>query len=322
MVKPIWPLPVFSPTEYQAAGKLLSAKVVFMEGRKFEEADWQEVYCSARNIPLEGWSNLNIDVTFGNVGIEHKMLRKESGKSILSWCGTTQMHPSATRSIRPKTDVSAEIAMRQVFDQYREVLDNRARKVKESSGSEPDMRTGWLLWQESLREFLYFEEQTVPPAAENYSAQWVENHAKGARRGSKNLWIYDKETGVKRYSVTTEAGAKIQPYFDVPPLGAKDLYIFRAQGEVLDGGHVRVWVSSGTARELDELIGDLSPASLKKAIQTTRPMTDQNAGNDPISMVQELILLAESYETLKEKFDALSDEQSMRLLAACLRKGR
>ena len=44
-----------------------------MMGRKFEEGDWADVYCTAKNIPNRGWSNLNIDVIYNGLGVEHKM---------------------------------------------------------------------------------------------------------------------------------------------------------------------------------------------------------------------------------------------------------
>jgi hypothetical protein len=87
------------------------------------------------------------------------------------------------------------------------------------------MRTGWLLWQESLRQFLYFEERMRIPDPDDYKAQWVDSGG-GARKGSRNLWIYDKRTERKMFSVTTTAGAKIQPYFDVPPPDDPNLYLF------------------------------------------------------------------------------------------------
>src|SRR5207302_2461617 len=123
-----------------------------------------------------------------------------------------------TRAIRiPSGRVSAERAMREILRQYGEVIRQRTDKVRAEApkGVKPDMRTGWLLWQESLRQFLYFEERMKAPNPDDYIAKWVESGG-GGRLKSRNLWIYDRVTRRKRFSVTTAAGAKIQPYFDVP----------------------------------------------------------------------------------------------------------
>lgn len=313
-------LSVFTADQEARAHRLLATKAVFMDGRKFEEGDWQEVYCGAKDIPIEGWSNLNIDVTYGNVGVEHKMLRKESGRPLTYWCGQTLMHPAATRAIRPKTGVDADDAMTDVFAQYKVLLDARAARVREVSGTEPDMRTGWLLWQESLRQFLYFEEPTLAPDPAQYFARWTTNESRGARLGSRNLWIYERATGTKRFSITTAAGAKIQPYFDVPPLGAEHLYLFTVQGEPTESGLVRVWVSLATARDLEEVAGGLSPQHLTDAIERAKPPEGAEDAQKETSLVRAVEVPSNSYVTLRAKFDAVSDEQCMRLVVAALRR--
>ena len=53
-----------------------------MMGRKFEEGDWAAVYCTAKNIPNRGWSNLNIDVIYNGLGVEHKMLRPNGDRPV------------------------------------------------------------------------------------------------------------------------------------------------------------------------------------------------------------------------------------------------
>lgn len=125
------------------------------------------------------------------------------------------------------------------------------------------MRTGWLLWQRSLHQFLYFEEEMLPPNPGDYIAKWIRKEAGGARKGSTNLWVYEKETGRKRFSITTEAGAKIQPYFDVPPPTDPNVYVFTVIGEMVDIGLVRVWITESTARELERLLGSLDTDPLR-----------------------------------------------------------
>lgn len=253
-------LPCFNPGQRARAHELLAIRVAHMMGRKLEEGDWSYVYCRAKGIPETGWSNLHIDVMHENLGVEHKMLCYRSNASLTQACGTTLMHPAATRAIRvPSTECDPNDAMADVLDQYRDLIAARAERVRhQNQTSRPvDMRTGWLLWQESLRQFLYFEEPMAVPETSTLYAEWVERVIEGGgRRGSKNLWIYDRASGRKKYSVTTGAGVKIQPYFDVPPPNDPNLYIFTVIGEQILPGRVRVWLTTGTARELQKLVGD------------------------------------------------------------------
>ena len=60
--------------------------------------------------------------------------------------------------------------------QYATLIKDRSRKVSETSdGKAADMRTGWLIWQDSLIEFLYFEEEMLPPVPDDYWAEWKES---------------------------------------------------------------------------------------------------------------------------------------------------
>jgi hypothetical protein len=192
-------VPAFAPNEKDTAHLLLATQVVFMMGRKLEEADWSLVYCKAKGIPERAWSNLNIDVMYQGLGVEHKMLRVGSDAPIKTLCGTSQMHPSATRSIRiASTDAAPNQVMVDVLTQYGHNLDDRRAKIREDCPSkQADLRTGWLLWQTSLTEFLYFEEETLNPDPRDYFAEWKESGGSGSRKPSKNLWIYEKETGEK-----------------------------------------------------------------------------------------------------------------------------
>src|SRR5438094_166328 len=104
------PLPVLkalSPEEREQAHGLLAARVAQMMDRPFEEGDWVDVYCAAKGIPRQDWSNLNLDVAHNGLGVEQKKLGKDSKKPITHWCGMSLMHPALTRSIRvppPSTD--------------------------------------------------------------------------------------------------------------------------------------------------------------------------------------------------------------------------
>jgi len=183
----------------------------------------------------------------------------------------------------------------------------------------PDMRTGWLLWQESLCEFLYFEEPTVAPDPSDYYAEWVDSGG-GRRKQSRNLWVFHNETRAKRFSVTTEAGAKIQPYFDVPPPNDPNLYYFVVQGEVVAGGAIRMWLTQNTADYLRRLLGSLEPERLSQAIVETAQRTVlREAPIDQFGEVAvQVLITADAYGTLKRHFQGVSDEHMMQILLRAL----
>lgn len=319
-------LAAFTPSQRETVHRLLAAKVARMMGRKLEEADWADVYCRAKGIPTRGWSNLNIDVMHEGLGVEHKMLCYRSNTNVAQACGETLMHPAATRSIRiPTGKVSAERAMREIFRQYAELIEQRTKKVREQApaGTRPDMRTGWLLWQESLRQFLYFEEPMKAPNANGYTAEWVESGG-GSRKGSRNLWIYEKATGKKRFSVTTSAGAKIQPYFDVPPPNDPNLYIFTVIGEVIMDGNVRCWLTRTTWHDLEQVLGRVNSQTVGQAIQeylTGLPATE--AGPVIVEEPAEpLEISAEAYALLTSRLPGVNDDHCFQLLIRLLRKKR
>lgn len=317
-------LQAFTVGELTRAHTLLAARVALMMGRKLEEGDWAHIYCAAKDIPNRGWSNLNIDVMHNGLGVEHKMLRRPADVQLRDLCGTRLMHPSATRSIRiPSTDGDPNDVMHDVLNQYARLIDERKRKVGEDAGGvEPDMRTGWLLWQASLKEFLYFEEEMLAPDPQDYIAEWKDSGG-GARKTSRNLWVYEKESGRKRYSITSAAGAKIQPYFDVPPPNHPNLYILRVQGEEYQTGLIRLWITASTERELRSLVGDLSVENLGLVIAAaaddpTEVATAVDAQHDE---ARPLILTVESYSLLNASFPGVSDEHMVRLLIRRLERG-
>ncbi len=318
-------LRAFTNDEREKAHTLLAIRVAHMMGRKLEEGDWAEVYCRAKGIPIKGWSNLDIDIMYGRLGVEHKMIRYSSKGDISEACGTSIMHPSATRAFRvPPTTTDANNAMYDVLTQYGDLIRGRSEKVRELSGSEdePDMRTGWLLWQDSLRQFLYFEEEMTPPDPRRFEAKWVERVSKsGSRKSSTNLWIYDRKTGAKRYSVTTEAGAKIQPYFDVPPLTDPNVYIFTVIGEILQTGFVKVWLTDATARELERIIGSLKPELLSKVVLESAKLVAKRDMVEELSreVAHPFTITLEAYQVLQSAFPGVSDEHCFQRLAEQLR---
>lgn len=310
-------LPAFNAEEKKNAHQLLATRVAFMMGRKFEEGDWADVYCAAKNIPHKGWSNLEIDVVHGSLGVEHKMLCYRSRVNLLEACGKTLMHPAATRSIRIPDKSNPDEAMKEVLKQYGDMIKARRLKVCEQSGStqKPDLRTGWLLWQESLRQFLYFEEEMLVPNPNHYTAEWVSSGG-GSRKESRNLWVYEKKTGIKRYSITTAAGAKIQPYFDVPPPTDPNLYLFTVIGEAIDTGLIRVWLTEATARELRQLLGAIDTESLSQTILRCAAFPPQLLPTENIraEVAEAFTLTEQAYTSLKTYFPGVNDDHCFRML--------
>jgi hypothetical protein len=318
-------LPAFTPDQRDLAHRLLAAKVARMMGRKLEEGDWSEVYCRAKNIPNRGWSNLNIDVMYQGLGVEQKMLCYRSDADITRACGETFMHPAATRAFRiPAGRISAERAMREILAQYAELIRQRTEKVRADApdGGEPDMRTGWLLWQESLRQFLYFEQRMQIPNPDDYRATWVESGG-GARLASRNLWIYDRATNRKRFSVTTAAGAKIQPYFDVPLPDDPNLYLFTVIGEVISAGRIRCWVTQSTLEDLRSLLGSIDAATIERAVQENVAELPVAEAGPPIEQPAAPIeITSETYELLLSRLPGVNDDHCFQLLIRAIRNHR
>jgi hypothetical protein len=316
----------FSGEEAEHAKLLLATRVTTMMGRKLEEDDWGSVYCGAKGIPKADWSNLHLDVNFEGLGVEHKMLRcsQLNDRPIKSVCGTTLMHPSATRSIRiENTSAPANQVMKDVFQQYAELIDLRTEAVRQrAAGKKPDMRTGWLLWEDNLAEFLYFEERMMPPNPALFYSEWNETAAKGARKASRSLWIYEKSTGQKRFSVTTSAGIKIQPYFDVPAPSDPNLFYFRVQSVPIDSRTVQLWVAASTALALQRKIGDLTKENVSKAVLRLSKMDPElvMTSNDEHYLAVPIEMSAKAHAALLTIWkDAVSDEHRAQLLVKALR---
>jgi len=332
-----------------------------MMGRKFEENDWARVYCAAKGIPLGLWSNLNIDISYGNLGVEHKMISRKIDRPIMDACGTPIMHPAGTRSIRIPVEEDPTKAARIVLQQYVEIVEQRTEIVhivnqyhhdrlskvdaiarlrsigmslssakaampirKNPVGSAddpPDMRIGWLLWQESLREFLYFEEPMIKPKPTDFIAEWRQSGG-GRRKKSRNLWVYNAETNSKVYSITTEAGAKIQPYFTVPLPKDPNLYHFVMQGEDCGNGLIRVWLTPVTASLLGEVVGELTPQTIAAAVEQANFEQKLQEEASPHSFglpAVEVLISTGTYARLQEVFKGVSDEHNFRQLIEVLR---
>lgn len=317
-------LTAFNTEQENQAKILLATQVSTMMGRKFEEADWSNIYCKVKGIPEQSWSNVHIDVMYNGLGVEQKMLCVSPKRSLREFSGTTLMHPSATRSIRiESTNIHPNDAMNSVLLQYSNLIDSRTKRVEStSSNKKADMRMGWLLWERSLTEFMYFEEPMLAPNPEMFYAEWHERSAKGSRKSSKNLWIYECDTGKKRYSVTTSAGIKIQPYFDVPPPNDDNLIFFRVQGEDIGMGKILIWISSATGKELLRVLGSTSISTVSSAILETALQLDKNTSNiDEVFNVAIPIEITDvAYNKLLETWGGVSDEHRVQLLLKSLKE--
>jgi len=317
-------LSAFSPDQAKRAKLLLATQVATMMGRKLEEGDWSAVYCKAKGIPESGWSNLHIDINFEGLGVEHKLLRCPglNGRPLKSVCGTTLMHPAATRSIRiDDANASAQDVMHDVFEQYSALIDGRTEKVEEKANGNPtDMRTGWLLWEDSLSEFLYFEEAMTKPNPSEYYAEWNVTPARGARKASKSLWVFEKGSNKKRYSVTTSAGIKIQPYFDVPVPSDPNLFYFRVQSEPIDADTVLLWVSGATAVTLKNRIGELTKKNVSDVIERVSESYKEHpsVATTETEMAVPIPVSTTAHAKLVSTFDGVSDEHRVQIILKAL----
>lgn len=318
-------LTAFTADEAKRAKMWLATQVASMMGRKLEEDDWSRVYCKAKNIPNRGWSNLHIDVNHQGFGLELKLLRIAdlNGKPLKSVCGETLMHPAATRSIRIEdTNADAQHVMENVFAQYAELIRDRTNSVRAAAtaGATIDMRTGWLIWESGLTEFLYFEEAMTPPDPSRYFAEWNITAARGVRKPSKSLWVYDRNTRQKRYSITTSAGIKIQPYFDVPPPSDPNLYYFRVQSEPFGADTVLLWIASSTAKALKDRLGSLDRDVVSAAIAEVlaKGVIPTAATNPEEDLAVAVPISALIHRQVLAAWEAVSDEHRAQLLLKAL----
>jgi hypothetical protein len=232
------------------------------------------------------------------------------------------MHPAATRSIRiDDPSLSAEEVKDSVLNQYADLIETRAERVRQHSpNGTADMRIGWLLWEDDLKEFLYFEEEMKKPDPSEYYAEWNETAARGARKSSKSLWIYERATDKKRYSVTTSAGIKIQPYFDVPAPSDPNLVYFRVQSERLDSDTILLWVAAATAQQLQERLGSIDKDVVSSAIfDAAKADVDVSTFTiDDLQAAVPIPVSTDAFDLLLSHWEAVSDDHRVQLLLQSL----
>jgi hypothetical protein len=219
-------LQAFNPEEVLEASAMVNRLVRSLQGRKVEEGDWTSLYCEVKGAPDRGWSNLSFrDYLHDGIGVEFKILSNRSPSSSMSrWV----MHPAATRRINFQEDGPADEAMRQIFEDWCNSIDEFEQRVKRTSKrGTADLRWGILLWAPDHSEFLYFEERLEKPDPKDFHARWHDGKHRG--KPTRNLHIFDRATDEKRFSCTLPRnGAKLQPYFRVPTV-QEGAHLFRPE---------------------------------------------------------------------------------------------
>lgn len=247
--------PVFAFTPHQVGivqdrlSDLVKSLRAVPGGGKIEEDYWTYVYQIAKGAPPSKWSNLPMrDYCHDGLGVEIKLLKKANPAKAQ---GKRLMHPAATRTVSFDPAKSATVCMTTVLEQFgQQISDFRNRVAAVTSGKKtPEIRWGIFLWAPALDEFLYFEEKMIEPNPSDYFAEFEDGNHRG--KATRNLWIYEKSTKIKRFSVTMpEKGAKVQPYFDVPNT-SQGAYIF----SVPDTNEKPIWVPSDLHDEITSRAG-------------------------------------------------------------------
>lgn len=175
--------------------------------RPLSDRDWEEIYSRIKGYERTNWSNQPFnDLLHDNIGIEIKL----KGDNYLDRRGPGDniMHPSVTRAINyPDQGLPTQERKELVITQYNDLIRDFQRRVAAESEAreKADIRWGVLLYKRDNSKFLYFEKEMETHDPDDYYAE----HPEG-----KNLYIYENDTDVKRFSVTTDP--KIQEYFEIP----------------------------------------------------------------------------------------------------------
>jgi hypothetical protein len=226
-------LRAFSGEEYDRVQSGLAHLVrmlgVVPGGGKVEEDYWAKVYRTAKGYSEpDNWSNLPFrDFIEDGIGVEWKLLKRKSPSEDQ---GRSLMHPAATRTIEYDPGAPAQACADKVLTQWGQRIEEfRERVAHTGTSGSADIRWGILLWAQDLSEFLYFEEELVPPRLSDFRGEWVDGNHRG--KATRNLHIFNRESGQKKFSVTLpRKGAKLQPYFDVPTV-QQGAHLFRVENQ-------------------------------------------------------------------------------------------
>ncbi len=118
--------------------------------------------------------------------------------------------------------------------------------------------------------------------------------------------------------MTTSAGVKLQPYFDVPGVNDGNLYHWTIIGESIDPGDVRIWLTARTAGALRSLIGSLDKdvvSSFVLEFVASKPEEDAQAvGPEDADAVVEVMMTKEAYAVLGDTFPSTNDDHLIQQL--------
>jgi hypothetical protein len=265
---PMSPIQAFTTDEETQVQGMLETLIrclrIVPGGGKMEEGYWSYIYHTIRNAPISSWSNLPMrDFLYEGLGVEMKLLQRQSP---LKASRQRIMHPSATRTLLFDPTLDAETCKVQILEQFAtRIADFRKRAAQTCSDCKPDIRWGVFLWNTKLNEFLYFEERIREPNPNDFYARFNEGKHRG--NPTRNLHIFEKETNIKRYSITMpNNGAKLQPYFDVPSVG-QGAYAFKVPND----SRKPIWLAETTIEALqhasksgNQSIDELIISALKK----------------------------------------------------------
>jgi hypothetical protein len=114
------------------------------------------------------------------------------------------------------------------------------------------------------------------------------------------------------------AGAKIQPYFDIPVPNDPNLYYFCVQGELVENGLIRVWITSTTAIVLQNILGGMDTDRVSAAIiaHALRVRSENERKAEHIieaDRARSILVTPEAFASLTQAFAGVSDEHRMQL---------
>jgi hypothetical protein len=241
-------LKAFTPRQLEAVSKGLQNLAMQLTcvpgGCKVEEDYWARIYRDAKGVGKDSWSNLSFkDYIHEGLGVEWKLLRRSSPHKDQGRC---IMHPAATRTIDYDPSETAENCKQVILSQWAERITEFKERVRATSPDRntADIRWGVLLWSPKFDEYLYFEEEILVPVPSDFYAVWHNGNHRG--KPTRNLWIYERETNVKKFSVTLpKNGAKIQPYFNIPT-AEEGAYLFKFKKNI----NKRMLALEGKAHDL------------------------------------------------------------------------
>lgn len=209
---------------------------------KIREEHWISIYRAAHGVV----GNRPTTKPMGDYYFQGKAIEfKVKGVSEPIKCQGEKLSHVITRVVEWNEKAAEEKSKIDVLKQletHEDLLYSLAENsADEVSGIEPVARYGVLLYNPTLEEFLY-SEQDIEKL--NPASFYAEKH-------NGSLWIFERESKIKRFSITGHThGAKIQRYLDVPEVG-KGSYYFKVEND----GSKPIWLSPETYNTLSTMAG-------------------------------------------------------------------